>query len=97
MGIANAITTIINLIIVELQAPVAIVLGLIIIINGYKLLTGSPQTVDKAKTALIISLIGLVLVLFGPAIAEKVKEIISTNVTIYIPIISPVYGLGFVI
>lgn len=81
MGIANAFTTIINLIIAELQAPVAVVLGLIIVYCGYVLMfVSAPNEKTKAEKILIFALIGLVLVLFGPQIAEKVKDIVQTNV-----------------
>ena len=79
MGIAASLTNIINLFVTELQTPVAVVLGLVIIVNGYRLLTGNSQTVEKAKSALIIALVGLFLVLAGPKIADIVKSEVEQN------------------
>lgn len=79
MGIAASLTNIINLFVTELQTPVAVVLGLVIIVNGYRLLTGNSQTVEKAKSALIIALVGLFLVLAGPKIADIVKTEVEQN------------------
>lgn len=82
MGIGNAFVSILELIYSELQIPLAMLFAVLLAYNGYRMMTGNAQTVEKVKNWVIFAFLALVLILFGQPLANQIISIIKSSTTI---------------
>lgn len=65
----------------KLQGVVGVIAVVFIVIGGimYMMSGGSPDMIKRAKAAILASLIGLAIVLAGPAFLKEVRSILGAN------------------